>query len=58
MTYSDPFVPELRIDGGEMQAQDLMTSVAAADCTVVVDGSQQHGLRRDAGLGEAGCGYP
>jgi UDP-N-acetyl-D-glucosamine dehydrogenase len=36
VTYSDPYVPELRIDGSEMQAQDLMSSVAAADCTVVI----------------------
>jgi UDP-N-acetyl-D-glucosamine dehydrogenase len=36
VTYSDPFVPELRIDGGELHAQDLMTSVAEADCTVVI----------------------
>jgi UDP-N-acetyl-D-glucosamine dehydrogenase len=36
VTYSDPFVPELRIDGGELQAQDLMKSVAEADCTVVI----------------------
>jgi UDP-N-acetyl-D-glucosamine dehydrogenase len=36
ITYSDPFVPELKIDGGLMQAQDLMTSVAEADCTVVI----------------------
>jgi UDP-N-acetyl-D-glucosamine dehydrogenase len=40
ITYSDPYVPTLRIDGTEMHAQDLMQCVAAADCTVVVTDHQ------------------
>ena len=37
VTYSDPFVPSCRIDGhGVLEAQDLMSSAAAADCVVCV----------------------
>ena len=37
VTYSDPFIPKLRLDGGrEVESQDLETSAANADCVVVV----------------------
>lgn len=37
VTYSDPFVPKCRIDGhGTLEAQDLMSSAAVADCVVCV----------------------
>ena len=35
ITYSDPHVPSLRIDGIELSADDI-SSVAAADCAVIV----------------------
>ena len=37
VTYSDPFIPKLRLDGGrEVESQDLDSSAAKADCVVVV----------------------
>ncbi len=36
VTYSDPFIPKLRVEDGELRSQDLNKSVAAADCVVVV----------------------
>ena len=36
VTYSDPFVPTLRLDGHSLQSKDLNTSAAAADCVVIV----------------------
>ena len=36
VTYSDPFVPSIRLDGGELRAEDATTMAAAADCVVVV----------------------
>jgi UDP-N-acetyl-D-glucosamine dehydrogenase len=35
MTYSDPHVPKVHIDGLDMQAQDPMAMAAAADCVVI-----------------------
>jgi len=36
VTYSDPFVPVVRLDGRELAAQDPITTSQAADCVVVV----------------------
>jgi len=35
MTYSDPHVPKVHIDGLDMQAQDPVAMAAAADCVVI-----------------------
>jgi UDP-N-acetyl-D-glucosamine dehydrogenase len=36
LTYSDPYVPQLKIDGVEIAAEDPVSCAAVADCTVVV----------------------
>jgi UDP-N-acetyl-D-glucosamine dehydrogenase len=36
LTYSDPFVPELRIDGIKLKSQDVAAGCAAADCVVLI----------------------
>ena len=37
LTFSDPYVPSIRVEHGEaMLAVDLMTSAAQADCVVIV----------------------
>src|SRR5580692_8375866 len=36
ITYSDPFVPELQLDGHQLTAQDAVTRSADADCVVIV----------------------
>jgi len=36
LSYSDPFVPHLRIDGLEMDSQDVLSSCQAADCVVLI----------------------
>jgi UDP-N-acetyl-D-glucosamine dehydrogenase len=36
VTYSDPYVPQLHLDGGDLKAQDPHLSVPAADCVVIV----------------------
>jgi UDP-N-acetyl-D-glucosamine dehydrogenase len=36
VTYSDPFVPRLRLDDHELTAQDPIAMAAEADCVVVV----------------------
>jgi UDP-N-acetyl-D-glucosamine dehydrogenase len=36
VTYSDPFVPRVRLDGRELQAEEPMTMAARADCVVIV----------------------
>jgi UDP-N-acetyl-D-glucosamine dehydrogenase len=36
VTYSDPYVPSLKMDGSVMQSQDLMTAAGTADCVVIV----------------------
>ena len=36
VTYSDPFVPSLRLDGRELTAQEPIEMAAEADCVVVV----------------------
>jgi UDP-N-acetyl-D-glucosamine dehydrogenase len=36
ITFSDPYVPSIRIDGVVLEAQDALESVSAADCVVIV----------------------
>lgn len=36
VSYSDPYVPVVRVDGVEMFAQDLSASVPSADCVVII----------------------
>lgn len=36
VTYSDPYVPVIRLDSAELHAQDVEPMVAAADCVVIV----------------------
>ncbi|MDQ2774836.1 MAG: nucleotide sugar dehydrogenase [Acidobacteriota bacterium] len=36
VTFSDPYVPKLRIDGIELESQDALSSASAADCVVIV----------------------
>jgi len=36
VTYSDPFVPKIRVDGIDLTSQDLVNSATNADCVVVV----------------------
>lgn len=36
VTYSDPYVPRIELDGEELQSQDLEAAVSAADCVVIV----------------------
>jgi UDP-N-acetyl-D-glucosamine dehydrogenase len=36
ITYSDPFVPELELDGHRLSARDAVTLSAQADCVVIV----------------------
>jgi UDP-N-acetyl-D-glucosamine dehydrogenase len=36
VTYSDPLVPSIRVDGGELHAEPLEAAVAAADASVAI----------------------
>ena len=36
VTYSDPHIPKLRLEGHEHHSQDMLTSCQTADCVVVV----------------------
>ncbi|HUA21824.1 MAG TPA: nucleotide sugar dehydrogenase [Bryobacteraceae bacterium] len=36
VTYSDPFVPAIKLDGHALTAQEPLSSAAEADCTVIV----------------------
>jgi UDP-N-acetyl-D-glucosamine dehydrogenase len=36
ITYSDPFVPQLQLDGHQLTAQDAVTQSGEADCVVIV----------------------
>ena len=36
VTYSDPFVPTLQMEGGQMQSQELAPSLQSADCAVII----------------------
>ncbi|HUB82456.1 MAG TPA: nucleotide sugar dehydrogenase [Bryobacteraceae bacterium] len=53
VTFSDPFVPLVRIDGKEIFASELSAGLAAADCVVIVtdhSGVDYHAVLRDAKL--------
>jgi len=41
ITFSDPFVETMRVDREELHSADTMTSVAAADCVVVITNHTQ-----------------
>ena len=36
VTYSDPYVRRIQLNGGYLDAQEMLPSVAAADCVVIV----------------------
>ena len=36
MTYSDPFVPSIRLDHGTMTAAEMDAQASVADCVVIV----------------------
>jgi UDP-N-acetyl-D-glucosamine dehydrogenase len=36
LTYSDPFVPELKLHGLTLQSQDLMQAAGQSDCCVII----------------------
>jgi UDP-N-acetyl-D-glucosamine dehydrogenase len=36
VTYSDPYVPRVKLDGQQWLAQDFTASVKQADCVVIV----------------------
>jgi UDP-N-acetyl-D-glucosamine dehydrogenase len=50
VSYSDPFVPVLKLDGATMPATDLKTAAAASDCVVIIT---DHASFDYAGLLEA-----
>ena len=36
VTYSDPYVPELKTDGLDMKSTDALAAATAADCVMIV----------------------
>ena len=36
VTFSDPFVPKIQINGATLESQEMLPSVEAADCVVIV----------------------
>ncbi len=36
VTYSDPYVPDLKLDGLTLASEDLIPSASAADCVVII----------------------
>ena len=36
VTYSDPYVPQLKFDGLVLESEDLMSSAEVADCVVII----------------------
>lgn len=36
VSYTDPFIPSLRLEGGRFDSQDMQSACAQADCVVVV----------------------
>jgi len=36
VTYSDPYVPSIRLDGGSLDASPVEDGVASADCVVII----------------------
>jgi len=53
ISYSDPYVPSVRFEGMELNAENLMPAAKAADCVVIVTDHKSvdyHALVRDAQL--------
>jgi len=50
VTYSDPYVPKVRLDGHELVSENVNEMVAEADCVVVVT---DHGSFDYAGIAES-----
>ncbi len=53
ISYSDPYVPMIRIDGNEMFASELADAVPASDCAVIITdhtGLDYQAILRDAKL--------
>ena len=51
VSYSDPYVPMVRIDGKEIFATDIDGALAAADCVVIITDHtavDYHAVLRDA----------
>ena len=46
VTYTDPFVPQLRLDSQVLKSEDLMPSAAAADCVVIITDHSKFDYRR------------
>jgi UDP-N-acetyl-D-glucosamine dehydrogenase len=36
VSYSDPYVPSVRVDGGELFSEDLTAALGEADCAVII----------------------
>ena len=36
VSYSDPFVPGLKLDGVDLASQDPLSSASSADCVVII----------------------
>ncbi len=36
VSFSDPFIPSIKLDGRDMQGVELLGAAAAADCVVIV----------------------
>ncbi len=36
VTYSDPYVPQLKLDGLELKSEELIATASAADCVVII----------------------
>ena len=49
VTYSDPYVPSIRLEGGDIFATDVVPAISQSDCTVIItdhsDFDYQHILR-------------
>ena len=58
VTYSDPFVPTLRLDDHELTAQDAIAMAAEADCVVVVTDHARFRLRGHRRTRQADCRHP
>ena len=53
ITYSDPYVPELKLDGISLKSQALSETAAKADCVVIVTDHTDFDYQCTARLGEA-----
>src|SRR3712207_4357097 len=53
VSYSDPYVPKVRFDSADLEAQDIASAARSADCVVIVTDHKNFdyaALVRDAGL--------